>query len=306
MIERIENIVSQVFVDEEKHSDIMSKMNEIPELKKHGEMVDEIAISAFDFVRAYCDLESKIQQDREKLFSKEYMDKMAQLADEGVFLYFLETPDMPLLDEELTAQKIIDLFYHSNCFSLQTLFYNIMQLRDASPSMKRKTDDIDICFQLLIFGYSHCQNNNGAYYRSVARNMFALLDAEHKKCANVFEGFFEKKKTFRNGLQRSLKIQQLVNNLNVQWENTVWEKINEYYRKITIKDKQDGVIHRNSIIHGDYESENIDVSSNDAMKLMLLWINMRLLADKLSYMNEIMEIFLTYLPAIIKQNIDGK
>ena len=44
---------------------------------------------------------------------KEYKEKMDKLADEGVFLYFLETPDFPLLEKDYESLTNIALFLFS-------------------------------------------------------------------------------------------------------------------------------------------------------------------------------------------------
>lgn len=74
--------------------------------------------------------------------------------------------------------------------------------------MKRNIDDLFITVELLISGY----------YRSAARNLFALLDSEHKKAADAFEGYFDKRKKYGKGHLRAEKIRGLVDKLNVDWE----------------------------------------------------------------------------------------
>lgn len=61
----------------------------------------------------------------------------------------------------------------------------------------------------------------------------------------------------------------------------------------------EGVIHRNSIVHGDYDSQLIDVDKYAATKLMLLYLNLRIIADYFSNKAEILENLLLYLPSII-------
>ena len=39
-----------------------------------------------------------------------YMSKMDSLADEGVMMYFLETPDFPLLSKECDANYVLNSF----------------------------------------------------------------------------------------------------------------------------------------------------------------------------------------------------
>ena len=278
------------------HADIVSKMNEIPELKKHGEMVTEHARIAYEYLEAASKLNESIDKSRETLFSIEYKEKMDKLAEEGVFLYFLETPDFPLLGKEYDAQMLIDSFYYNDCVSLKVLLYPLMQMRNDSPSMQRKTEDLYACVELIV----------GGFYRTAARNLFALLDSEHKNCADAFEGFYQKRKTYRNGLQRANKIKDLIDKFDVKWNKNAWDKIDAYYKKVVSTDKIDGVAHRNTIVHGDYQDNDIDVSKNDCMKLILLWFNMRAIADWLCNTNELYEILIGYLPGAIYNTIKGK
>ena len=278
------------------HSDIVSKMKEIPELKKHGEMVTENARIAYEYLEAASKLNERIDKSRETLFSMEYKEKMDKLADEGVFLYFLETPDFPLLEKDYDAKMLIDSFYYGDCLSLKALLYAFMQMRNDSPSMFRKTDDLYACVELMIDGF----------YRTAARNLFALLDSEHKKCAEAFEGFYQKRKTYRNGLQRANKIKDLIDKFDIKWNKKAWEKIDAYYKKIVSTEKVLGVVHRNTIVHGDYQDNDIDVSKDDCMKLMLLWVNMRLIADWLCNTNELYEILIGYLPGAIYNMVKDK
>ena len=62
----------------------------------------------YDFFIANDELNRQIDSDHKVLFSAEYREKMRELADDGVFLYFLETPDLPLLDKECTSEYILE------------------------------------------------------------------------------------------------------------------------------------------------------------------------------------------------------
>ena len=75
-------------------------------------------------------------------------------------------------------------------------FFNMSQVGD---SMRRKQEDIESAICNMMSGYQ----------RTAARNWFSLLESEHKKCADAFEGFWEKTRIFKNGFQRSKKIQEL-------------------------------------------------------------------------------------------------
>ena len=78
-----------------------------------------------------------------------------------------------------------------------------------------------------------------------------------------------------------------------------FKKINNYYKKVVATVPVDGVIHRNSIVHGDYESDLIEVKDSSAIKLSLLYLNLRLISDYLCNKAEIFEELLLYLPSMI-------
>lgn len=129
-----------------------------------------------------------------------------------------------------------------------------------------------------------------------AKQILAIFEGEHKKCADAFEGFWEKTRIFKNGFQRSKKIQELLDKaIDVEWESKAWKKIDTYYQKISGKPIE-GVINRNALIHGDYNSNTMDVSSRDAVKIMLMWVNLRLIADHFCNIEELYENRMTMIP----------
>ena len=167
----------------DKLKEITAKMKEIPELEENDKLNSAITKASYDYFVAFTNLNDKINKDREELFSADYKEKLAVLADEGVVLYFLETPDLPLLEDKYDGKFLLDTFYCNDCLAIKTLLQGFF-MDNPSPSMKRKIDDLFITVELLISGY----------YRSAARNLFALLDSEHKKAADAFEGYFDKRK----------------------------------------------------------------------------------------------------------------
>ncbi len=278
----------------DKFKDITAKMKEIPELEENDKLNSEIAKASYEYLVAFTNLNDKINKDRKELFSDEYREKLSALADEGVILYFLETPDLPLLDDKYDGIFLLDTFYCNNCLSIKTLLQGFF-MDNPSPSMKRKADDLFITVELL----------NGGHYRSAARNLFALLDSEHKKAADAFEGYFEKRRKYNKGHLRAEKINNLVDKLHINWETTAWEKVNKYYQKVVSTNPVDGVIHRNSIVHGDYYNALLDVDKYDIIKLFLLWLNMRLIADLICNIDELYDLFLQYLPSYILNQLQN-
>lgn len=276
----------------DKFKEITAKMREIPELKENDKLNGEIAKASYEYLEAFTNVTEMINKDRKELFSDEYREKLSALADEGVILYFLETPDLPLLEDKYDGKFLLDMFYVNDCLSIKTLLQGFF-MDNPSPSMKRKTDDLYITVELL----------NSGYYRSAARNLFALLDSEHKKAADAFEGYFEKRNKYKKGHLRAKKISDLVDKLNIDWETIAWEKVNNYYQKVVSTNPVDGVVHRNSIVHGDYFNKLVDVDKYDVIKLFLLWLNMRLIADLICNIDELYDLFLQYLPSYILNHL---
>ncbi len=272
-----------------KYSEILDKMKEISELNENNKIQPLLTKSFYEYIVAFSNLESKFKEDRERLFSSEYKDKMASYADEGLLLYHLESPDLPILDKDIQMKDIIDYFLFEDCMGLRIVFSALLNIDNPGVSMQRKQEDIRITIELI---------NNG-YFRSATRNLFSLLDSEHKKAANAYEGIAKRKNLFKNGLQRSQKIDVLIDSIDDPWMETAWKKINNYYKKVVATVPVDGVIHRNSIVHGDYESDLIDVKESSAIKLSLLYLNLRLISDYLCNKAEIFEELLLYLPSII-------
>lgn len=265
---------------------IIRLMKTIPQLVEAEKMNVELGKACVEYFVALSLLNTRIAEDRKTFFSKEYMDKMDALADEGVMLYFLETPDLPLLYEECDANYILDSFIFNDYMSMKPLLEPFFTMSMPGISMRRKAEDIQAAMCNMLTGYQ----------RTAARNWFALLESEHKKCAEVFEGFWEKAREFKTGLQRSNKIQELFERaIDAEWETRAWEKIDAYYRRMVGKAEQ-GVVNRNALIHGDYGDDSIDVTARDVIKIVLMWLNMRLIADHFCYIEEMFENRVTMVP----------
>lgn len=285
----VSTLTKNMLKDPNQYDDMIQKMSEIDELNENNKISSLLAKAFYEYVVAFSTFKTRLKNDRESLFSKEYMDKMALYADEGILLYHLETPDLPILDSEIKPSDILDAFYFNDCAGLKTLLMPLVQMHNPGNSMKRKQEDIWATLELLATGY----------YRSASRNLFSLLDSEHKKAAMVYQGILEKQSIFKNGLERSQKIDELIKNLNDPWLNLSWSKINKYYAKIVSSSPTIGVINRNVIVHGDYDSNLMDADSYAVIKLVLLWLNLRIVADYLCNVAEILDNLLQYLPAII-------
>lgn len=267
--------------------DFLAKTKLIPELRKCSQMNYQVGKAYYEFLMANDELNRRIASDRATLFSKEYRAKMSSLADDGVFLYYLETPDLPLLNQECNAEYILESFSFADYISARTLFSTFAKYDNPGEPLKRKIEDAHAALEMMY---------NKAY-RSAARNWFAMIEHEHKRCADILEGYWEAKRTFKNGQLRSEKISQVVDNLLSEWDIEAWKKIDAYYKKLSEHPKENSkTLNRNIIIHGDYENESIDVSEHDAMRLFLMWINLRVITDNCAFIEEFLRNQMTLLP----------
>lgn len=285
--EAIKEIAIQISNKASSYQDVSAKMKTIPELNESAKLNEPLGKAFYEFFVALGNLNNRINSDREKLFSPKYREKMRKLADEGVFMYFLETPDFPLLTAECDATYVLESFSFGEYMSAKELFSSFTRIENPGKPLVRKINDAHDALEMM---YNGC-------FRGAARNWFALIEHEHKRCAETLEGFWEKKKTYKNGKQRSGKIAKLIDEIDNPWAREAWEKIDTYYQKILARtDGNNDVINRNSIIHGDYNDDSMDITENDTIKLFLLWINLRLIADDFSYKEKQIENITTMIP----------
>jgi len=183
-VEAMKWLINEFYNKSENYLYVSERMKEISEFQENQKLQDELGVATYNYFNAVYDLNKKIDCDRKKFFSKEYIEKMDEYADKGLLLYFLETPDIDLLDEELTESTLIDAYLYDDCISFKIMLERYVNIFNPSPIMQRKGEDLIVTINLI----------NDGCYRSAARNIFALLESEHKRCANAFEGYFTKKK----------------------------------------------------------------------------------------------------------------
>lgn len=266
-VEVLENVIKEKINNTEKSKLYSKYLKEIPELVEAGKFEQELEEKFFDYASSQLKLDAAINDTKNNLFGKKYLQKMDEYAEEGILLYFLETPDFPILDEKITKEDLLEVLLFDECSAIKDLFQTFVTLPNPSPSMEKKIDDVIVSIN----------NLNEGYYRSAARNIFALLESEHKNIAKSLEGFFAHEKHYKNGKQRSTKIDELVRLSNMPRAKESWEKFNKYYERIVTS--TDCAIDRNAIIHGDYYSDKLDITAYDVVKLLLLYLSFRSLGD---------------------------
>ena len=291
--ERMVQIMEMWIKNDPKLDTIKQTMIKSGKNEEIGELERKLQDAMFDYFLALIKLDTAINESRKNLFSDEYKAKLKEYADNGVLLYFLETPDVPILSKGISIDDVLESFTFGDCMSLDTLFYRFVAEEDPSPSMRRKAEDIVSAINCLESGE----------YRSAARTVFALLESEHKNCSAAMDNYFTLDQRMRKGIQRAEKIQQLLESLKEQTYFTeVWNIANPLYRDI-LNSKADSFIDRNSIIHGDYYSEQLDICEKDVVKLLLLFLNMRMISDHVQLYCEMLRVSINYTEIYIAQKL---
>ena len=294
--ERMNQILELWMKDDTKLNSLREALSKSGKQEEIGNLEQQLEKAKFEYFIALVNLDNAIDNSRKTLFSDEYKTKLNELAKDGVLLYFLETPDIPILAKEFSANDILESFTLDECLSLKTLFQYIVSTKNPSPSMRRKIDDIISAVNCL---------ENGEY-RSAARTVFALLESEHKNCSSAMDNYFTLDSRMRKGAQRAEKIQQILNGLKEQtYFLEVWKIVNPIYKDI-LDSKAKSFIDRNSIIHGDYYSDKLDIDEKDVVKLMLLFINMRMISDHIQLYCEMLRESINYTEIHIAQELKKK
>ena len=279
-----------------KHKKTVNIINEIPEIKEAGSLEPKMFEIELDFYKSFIQFNNKIIDDRKVIFTKEYQEKIDEYAETGWFFNYLASPDLPLLHDFCDEQYICEAFTFKGCYNIKTLLSTWFTQKPPSESMRRKTEDLIDVINLI--------NNKG--YRTAARNVFALLESESKNCSNAFRNIENKRKTLRTGVERAEEIERIINSLNIEWHKGTWKAINGYYKKAASNTIYPGIINRNRLIHGDYYDEHLDVSLKDVIKLLMLWVNYRMISDFIQYVVELEADLLQYAMVGLAHKISKK
>ena len=79
-------------------------------------------------------------------------------------------------------------------------------------------------------------------------------------------------------------------------------RVYEFETMATIdSEKVESFIDRNAIIHGDYYSDLLDITQYDVIKLMLLYLNMRMISDHIQHYCEMLRECINYTEVFFAQ-----
>lgn len=271
------DVIQSYLSNNEDYNKYSSAINQIPDLKKVGDFEKRMPNALLDFYKSFKAYHDCVLEDRITILTKQYQNRIDELSKSGWFFSYLASPDLPLLHDFCDEHYLCDFFIHSDCSYIRILLSPFLNQENPSNSMRRKIQDLDDVIYLI--------SHNG--YRSAARNLFALLESESKNCSNVFRKLRFLKDNLRTGKERSDEIQKIVKSINVDWYVSTLKTIDAYYMKSTAKEITPSIINRNILIHGDYFQNYMDVSLSDTLKLLLLFVNYRMVSDFVQYVVEL-------------------
>jgi hypothetical protein len=208
-----------------------------------------------------------LDNDRATIFSLDYSKKVNNLAKEGWFLFYEDTPDLePFLPNEANAciHKIIELYSMNDCAPLVQKFALVLDPNRTRNNLeKAKANDLKEALQCLI---NHC-------YNSCARTMTSLLENDHLNASSIYADCF--KVGIATGLARAEAIERQLPKL-VSYQD-FWTNFNNFYKNFNL-DKGFKGFSRNHLVHGSYDRETTIV---DCIQLILAFASFKKLSFSL-------------------------
>ena len=289
IIERLKN------QDKNGYAEVKKKMMQNKEYQESDKIAAQIQPIFMDFFKALIDVEKHASKEYE-MYSDKYKEKMKCYAEQGLFLYCQNTPDLPLDDDDICIDDIYEYYLMDDAMYLRNTFEAfVAHAEEAGPINKLEADDIVASFNLLL---------EGKYWASL-RNLYALIDHHHKLCADLFNGYEEMKRKFKNGKDRSEYIDTLFNQMKVTYYEEAWKLVNE-----AIEEMNKGIgkrfVSRNAIILGDYEINEVNPTSHDVVNVFMLYVTMRQMVDHMANIEEAVKYFESYCKAYVNLHLDKK
>jgi hypothetical protein len=255
----------------------VAKLKTIPGFEK-GFDFQGLYDAKYRYFQAALEYLETVDQDREKLFQGGYGKKIDDLAARNWFLYFQKTPDFAIFlcdDPDKNAKIIYDEFSKDYFGPLGVMLSNLINPEKFDGAIsKNKSKNLQEAFL--------CLSNEA--YSSCARDLFALIEHEHRRCSNLFSDSYTIQPT--TGFQRADAIMKQIESLPNGYIKKSWAEINRFYR--FLNEPSMGhigtALNRNELIHGFFERE---VTPQDCLQLFLLLLSMTDLAYRLSLLDDI-------------------
>lgn len=264
--------------------------NAYEELKKDPAWIESEKISKmlmeafFEYYKASEELLKHFEKEKKEMYSQKYKEKIEEYANQGLFLYCLNTPDLPIDDDNVTIQDTYNHFIDDDCQYLFGTVRNYIMIEGMGKIYDREADDLIASLSLL------AQGN----YWAALRNLYSLIEHHHKLCADAMNGYFEEKEKYKNGKERSDKIYKLVDSYKSGYYMDVWIKLDSAIKEMNSNTSK-LYPSRNGIIHGDYENMNLNPSANDVVNAFMIYITLRQIVEHFKNIEEIQKMMTLYM-----------
>ena len=222
----------------------------------------------YEYYKELVDYINMTNNDYETLFSPEYKNKTFDMAKNGLFVFYEETPDLEnfLVDDvDKNIKFVLDYISIDNFGPLLQMLSPIFGEDDPSDWLRMiKTRELREAIACLI---------NGCY-GSCARTMLALIENEHTNASNINRDFFEDKIT--KGADRAVEISKQLGDIHISYYAECWKLMNDYYQEITANSakKSKRFINRNEVVHGVYW-DSILPDKKSCTELVLFYISFK-------------------------------
>lgn len=222
----------------------------------------------YEFYKELIKYLNTMDNDYRTLFSESYKKKTFEMARNGIFLFFEQTPDLEnfLIDDvEKNVKFVCDYLAMDDFGPLLQILSMIFSEEDPSDFLRTiKTKELKEAVACLI---------NGCY-GSCARTMLALIENEHTNASSVNKDFFNERIT--KGKERSIEISKQLGEIEISYLSECWELMDAFYREITVKntEKSKRFINRNEVVHGVYW-DTILPDRNACIGLVLFYLSFK-------------------------------
>jgi len=294
--QRIDMLIEKMTNPEESgYAAMREKMQNCPGYKESNELAKKIQPAFMDFFKALIDIENHTAKEYE-LYTDKYKEKLDYYADQGLFLYCQNTPDLPVDDDDVSIDDFYEYYLTDDAMYLKNTFETFVVNAPAMGEINmREANDIVASFNLLL---------EGKYWASL-RNLYALIDHHHKLCSDIFNGYRKMRQEFRNGKARSEYIDDLFSEMTFNNYEHKWKKIDEAIEEIN-RGTGTRFVSRNAIIHGDYENKEVNPQAKDVINVFLIYVTMRQMVDRLANIEDALKNFELYCKAYVNLHLDKK
>lgn len=210
------------------------------------ESLTEMWKNQYEYYNELINYLNVMEEDYTTLFSEDYKKKTFDMAKNGLFIFYEQTPDMEELlcdDVNINIRNALDYFAMDDFGPLIQMLSAIFTENDPDDFLRTvKTRELKEAVSCLI---NNC-------YGSCARTMLALIENEHTNASSINRDFFNDRIT--HGKERSIEISKQLGDINITYFSQCWELMDDYYREITsnANKKSNRYINRNEVVHGVY------------------------------------------------------